>query len=68
MSHYATYDPDNDYSHEPDDREQFMQRTGGGGEESYHESTCIHCGASYSDKTASRVDKWENDHVQEGCK
>lgn len=68
MSHYTTYDPDNDYSHEPDEREQFYQSTGGGGDESYHESACVHCNASYSDKTSSRVDKWENEHVQEGCK
>ena len=64
MSHYTTYDPDNDYSHEPDEREQFDSRIG----HECYDSMCIHCGASYSDKTASRVDKWENEHVQEGCK
>ncbi len=64
MSHYATLDPDNDYSHEPeDDFEQF--RSGGIGEN--HESTCVLCGAFYGDKTPSRVDKWEAQHA-EACK
>ncbi len=64
MSHYTTYDPDNDYSHEPeDDFEQF--RSGGFGEN--HESTCVLCGAFYGDKAQSSVNKWEAQHA-EACK
>ena len=59
MSLFATMDPDNDYRHEPDEREQFEQHNGC--------SECVFCGASHlGDDT--ELDKWENDHVQEGCK
>jgi len=59
MNLSATRDPDNDYRHELDEREQFERLNGC--------SECVFCGASDMGDD-SELDKWENGHEQGGCK
>ena len=63
---YSTMDPDNDYSHEPDEREQFFYPpVTSSGETMLYEAICNFCGASYGDKLPGRIDEWEEQHIKE---
>ena len=62
----ATYDPDNDYSHEPDDREQFMQRTGGGGEEAHMTWSHMEEGSMNRAKLIEKLEKDARYHARPG--